>query len=295
MRNKSSLLIAVVAIIMVCALTVAFVGCSEKGVAQADEPTPVVYTIVDDESGTTWTVTIVDETTCVMSDGTTETNLNYTIVDGILTLTNPETSESVSFVVNADNTLTPNVTEEIPETDTDITIEAEVDEEKLTEQVTQIISDFLGNYLQESFVAQIISWLIDVGAMGALVAIFLKYRKYKHTTVEDITKLAGQTIKEQLGSSFKDMDGNTAKLIGEMFVAIGTLAAKMDNLIQAFALSQDKSAEGKIAMLQIVQGTTEDKNLNDKIEEMKTEITTTDAAIQEVEEKVQGEYKDISW
>lgn len=295
MRNKTSLLIAVVAIIMVCALTVAFVGCSEMGVAQADEPTPVVYTIVDDESGTTWTVTIVDETTCVLSDGTTETNLNYTIVDGILTLTNPETSESVSFVVNADNTLTPNVTEEIPETDTDITIEAEVDEEKLTEQVTQIISDFLGNYLQESFVAQIITWLIDIGAMGALVAIFLKYRKYKHTTVEDITKLAGQTIKEQLGSSFKDMDGNTAKLIGEMFVAIGTLAGKMDNLIQAFALSQDKSAEGKIAMLQIVQGTTEDKNLNDKIEEMKTEITTTEEAIQEVEEKVQGEYKDISW
>ena len=295
MRNKKSLLIAVVAIIMVCALTVAFVGCSEKGVAQADEPTPVVYTLVDDESGTTWTVTIVDGTTCVMSDGTTETNLNYTIVDGILTLTNPETSESVSFVVNADNTLTPNVTEEIPETDTDITIEAEVDEEKLTEQVTQIISDFLGNYLQESFVAQIISWLIDVGALGALVAIFLKYRKYKHTTVEDITKLAGQTIREQLGSNFKDMDGNTAKLIGEMFVAIGTLAAKMDNLIQAFALSQDKSAEGKIAMLQIVQGTTEDKNLNDKIEEMKTEITTTEEAIQEVEEKVQGEYKDISW
>lgn len=295
MRNKRSLLIAVVAIIMVCALTVAFVGCSEKGVAQADEPTPVVYTLVDDESGTTWTVTIVDETTCVMSDGTTETNLNYTIVDGILTLTNPETSESVSFVVNADNTLTPNVTEEIPETDTDITIEAEVDEEKLTEQVTQIISDFLGDYLQESFVAQIISWLIDVGAMGAVVAIFLKYRKYKHTTIEDITKLAGQTIKEQLGSSFKDMDGNTAKLIGEMFVAIGTLSAKMDNLIQAFALSQDKSAEGKIAMLQIVQGTTEDKNLNDKIEEMKTEITTTEEAIQEVEEKVQGEYKDISW
>lgn len=295
MRNKKSLLIAVVAIIMVCALAVAFVGCSEKGVAQADEPTPVVYTLVDDESGTTWTVTIVDETTCVLSDGTDETNLNYTIVDGILTLTNPETSESVSFVVNADNTLTPNVTEEIPETDTDITIEAEVDEEKLTEQVTQIISDFLGNYLQESFVAQIISWLIDVGAVGAAVAIFFKYRKYKHTTIEDITKLAGQTIKEQLGSSFKDMDGNTAKLIGEMFVAIGTLAAKMDNLIQAFALSQDKSAEGKIAMLQIVQGTTEDKNLNDKIEEMKTEITTTEEAIQEVEEKVQGEYKDISW
>ena len=295
MKNKRSLLIAVVAIIMVCALAVAFVGCSEKGVAQADEPTPVVYTLVDDESGTTWTVTIVDETTCVMSDGTTETNLNFTIVDGILTLTNPETSESASFVVNADNTLTPNVTEEIPETDTDITIEAEVDEEKLTEQVTQIISDFLGNYLQESFVAQIITWLIDIGAMGALVAIFLKYRKYKHTTLEDITKLASQTIKEQLGSSFKDMDGNTAKLIGEMFVAIGTLAAKMDNLIQAFALSQDKSAEGKIAMLQIVQGTTEDKNLNDKIEEMKTEITTTEEAIQEVEEKVQGEYKDISW
>ena len=295
MRNKKSLLIAVVAIIMVCALAVAFVGCSEKGVAQADEPTPVVYTLVDDESGTTCTVTIVDETTCVMSDGTTETNLNYTIVDGILTLTNPETSESVSFVVNADNTLTPNVTEEVPETDTDITIEAEVDEEKLTEQVTQIISDFLGDYLQESFVAQIISWLIDVGAVGAAVAIFFKYRKYKHTTIEDITKLAGQTIREQLGSNFKDMDGNTAKLIGEMFVAIGTLSAKMDNLIQAFALSQDKSAEGKIAMLQIVQGTTEDKNLNDKIEEMKTEITTTEEAIQEVEEKVQGEYKDISW
>ena len=295
MRNKSSLLIAVVAIIMVCVFAVAFVGCSEKGVAQADEPTPVVYTFVDDESGTTWTVTIVDETTCVMSDGTTETNLTYTIVDGILTLTNPETSESVSFVVNADNTLTPNVTEETPEPGTDITIEAEVDEEKLTQQVTQIISDFLGNYLQESFVAQIISWLVDVGALGALVAIFLKYRKYKHTTIEDITKLAGQTIKEQLGSNFKDMDGNTAKLIGEMFVAIGTLAAKMDNLIQAFALSQDKSAEGKIAMLQIVQGTTEDKNLNNKIEEMKTEITTTEEAIQEVEEKVQGEYKDISW
>lgn len=295
MKNKRSLLIAVVAIIMVCALTVAFVGCSEKGVAQADEPTPVVYTLVDDESGTTWTITIVDETTCVLSDGTDETTLNYTITDGILTLTNPETSESVSFVVNADNTLTPNVTEEIPETDTDITIEAEVDEEKLTEQVTQIISDFLGNYLQESFVAQIISWLIDVGALGALVGIFLKYRKYKHTTLEDITKLAGETIKNQLGESFKDMDGNTAKLIGEMFVAIGTLSAKMDNLIQAFALSQDKSAEGKIAMLQIVQGTTEDKNLNDKIEEMKTEITTTEEAIQEVEEKVQGEYKDISW
>lgn len=304
--KKTNIILIVAMALVVCVLSAfVLIGCDTTEVARAEEIVgegePVVepiavYTMID-EDGTTWTVTILDETNCVLSDGTTETALTYALVDGILTLTNEVSQASISFVVNVDNTLSQHVPEDEIETPTldldSITVEAEVDEEKLTEKVTKIIEDFLGDYLQESLVAQIISWLIETGVLGALVVIFLKYRKYRHTTIGDIEKLAGESIKTQLGENFKGMDANTKVMIGDVIKTIAELSEKMNVLLQAFALAQDTSSEGRIAMLKLVQGIAEDKQVVEKIEEIKDDIVAKDEAVKEIEEKVQGEYEDI--
>lgn len=291
--KKTSIIMIVAMALVVCVLSAtALIGCTGTEIARADENVvePIATYTMTDETGVVWTVTILDETNCKLSDGTTETALTYTLVDGVLTLTNPETGVVVAFVVNADNTLS----EYVPETDTSIKVEAEVDEEQLTEQVTQIIEDFLGQYLQETYVAQIISWLVETGALGALVVIFLKYRKYRHTTIGDIEKLVNEKIKECLGENFKGMDANTKAMIGDVIKSVGDLKDNMNTLLQAFALSQDPSSEGRIAMLKLVQGIAEDKQVVEKIEEIKDEIVAQDEAVKVVEEKVQGEYKDIN-
>lgn len=289
--------------LVVCVLSAtALIGCTGTEIARADEIVgegepvvePIAVYTMTDEDGTTWTITILDETNCVLTDGATETALTYTLIDGILTLTNPVSEATVSFIVNVDNTIAPYVPE-TPEPDSDsIKVEAEVDEEKLTEQVTQIIEDFLGQYLQESYVAQIISWLIETGVLGALVVIFLKYRKYRHTTIGDIERLANEKIKESLGENFKGMDANTMAMVGNVIKSVADLKDNMNTLLQAFALSQDPSSEGRIAMLKLVQGIAEDKQVVEKIEEIKDEIVAQDEAVKVVEEKVQGEYKDIN-
>lgn len=306
--RKTNIILIVAMALVVCVLSAfVLIGCNTTEIAFADEivgeDEPIVepiavYTMTDEE-GTTWTITILDETNCVLTDGTTETALTYTLIDGILTLTNPVSKATVSFVVNVDNTIAPYVPETEGETETpnfdweSIVVDAEVDEEKLTEQVTKIIEDFLGNYLQESMVAQIISWLIETGVLGALVVIFLKYRKHKHTTIEDITKLAGESIKTQLGENFKGMDANTKVMIGDVIKTVADLSEKMNVLLQAFALAQDPTSEGRIAMLKLVQGIAEDKQVVEKIEEIKDDIVAKDEAVKEIEDKVQGEYEDI--
>jgi hypothetical protein len=307
MKKRNIILIVAMALV-VCALSAfVLIGCNGNEVALAEEIVgegePVVepiavYTMAD-EDGTTWTITILDETNCVLTDGTTETALTYTLIDGILTLTNPVSEATVSFVVNVDNTIAPYVPETEGETEAptidweSIVVDAEVDEEKLTAQVTKIIEDFLGNYLQESMVAEIISWLIETGVLGALVVIFLKYRKFRHTTIADIEKLANEKIKESLDENFKGMDANTAKMICNAMEAINDLSKKFDILLQATALSQDPSSEGRIAMLQLVQGISDDKKVVEKIEEIKDEIVAEQVAVQEVKDQVAGEYKSI--
>lgn len=310
MKKTTIFLVAMALMVLVLSAFV-IVGCTDTtAIAYADEIvdeggeevvpelTPIATYTMTDEDGTNWVINILDETNCTLSDGTTETALTYTLVDGILTLTNPVSEVSIAFVVNVDNTLAPYIpegeTEETPKLDMDsITVEAEVDEEKLTEQVTKIIEDFLGNYLQESMVADIVTWLIDIGAMGALVGIFLKYRKYKHTTIGDMEKLVQEVVKKQMEENFKAMDGNTAKFICEAMEAINELSKKFDVVLQATALAQDPSAEGKIAMLKLVQGISDDKKIVEKIEEIKDEIVAEQEAVKEVEEKVAGEYTEI--
>jgi hypothetical protein len=307
--KKTSIFMIVAMALVVCVLSAAaLIGCTGTEIARADENVgegepvvePIAVYTMTDESGTTWTITILDTTNCVLTDGTTETALTYTLVDGVLTLTNPETEVVVSFIVNVDNTLSTYVPETDDETETptidweSIVVDAEVDEEKLTEQVTKIIEDFLGNYLQENQVAQIISWLVETGVLGALVVIFLKYRKFRHTTIGDIEKLVNEKIKESLGENFKGIDANVNKMILDIGEEISILREQNKVLIQAIALSQDTSSEGRIAMLKLAQGITEDKRVIEKIEEIKDEIVAQDEAVKVVEEKVQGEYKDIN-
>ena len=307
--KKTNIIWIVAIALVVCVLSaVALIGCNGTEVARAEEIVgegepvvePIAVYTMTDEDGITWTITILTDVDCVLTDGTTETALTYTLVDGVLTLTNPVSGVVVSFIVNVDNTITLYVPETEGETETptidweSIVVDAEVDEEKLTEQVTKIIEDFLGNYLQENQVAQIISWLVETGVLGALVVIFLKYRKFRHTTIGDIEKLVNEKIKESLGENFKGMDANVNKMILDIGEEISILREQNKVLIQAIALSQDTSSEGRIAMLKLAQGITEDKRVIEKIEEIKDEIVANDEAVKEVQEKVADNYEKIN-
>lgn len=274
-------------LVMVLAITFAFVGVfyfAGNEIAYAAEE-PVVY-VCDGE--TPLTITIVDETTCTATYGDLTNTLNYVIDGSKLTLTNVEKGTTMSFTIGEGNKLT-----KIDNTIVEPAPASDITSEEVAEEVKGKISDYLNQFLTESLVVKIITWLIDIGAIGALVGIYLKYRKYRHTTLGDIEDIAKDKIGEALKEKFGEMDGDVVEKLKEYTAQAKEIQDKIDVLLKAFALSQDKSAEGKLAMLNLLQDKTEDKEVEEKIEEIKEEIVETQDAVNDIVDKVDGEYKDI--
>lgn len=283
---KSTIKLATI-LIMVFAITLAFTGVSYfagVNIASAEEG-PVVYTSVDND-GNVMTITIIDETTCSATYLDSVATLQYEIKDGVITLTNTEKGTSIKFDIGADNKLTPH--EDTPKVE-----EKSVNEDEVSEKVSEKISEYLSSFLQESLVVKIISWLIDIGAIGALVGIYFKYRKYKNTTLGDIEKLAEEKIESAIKEKFSDLQGDVTKQLSVELKNLKTVDDKINVLLQAFALSQDKTSEGKIAMLNLLQGKVEDQAVEEKIVEIKEDIVDAVEKVEEIVEKVEGEYTEI--
>ena len=64
----------------------------------------------------------------------------------------------------------------------------ETEQEPTLDEFKAEVQAWMSQYMEESLVVKIITWMVDAGVLSALFVVYLKYRKYKHTTIEDLTK-----------------------------------------------------------------------------------------------------------
>lgn len=180
------------------------------------------------------------------------------------------------------------ITEEPPVTTGEITEETpetEQTEEKSYEEIaTDIAENILSQYLPEYQVQKIISLGIGgvVIVLGfALIIVYAKYRKYKHNNLVDVKNTVITETEKDLAEKLTIFSQEQIKPIIE----------QINNLVKIIALSQDNSANGKLALLEFISANNEAAKATS--ETIKESITETENTKKAVQEQVSGEYKDL--
>ena len=169
------------------------------------------------------------------------------------------------------------ITEETPETE-------QTEEKSYEEIATDIAESILSQYLPEYQVQKIISLGIGgviIVLVVALLVIYAKYRKYKHNNLVDVKNTVITETEKDLAEKLTIFSQEQIKPIIE----------QINNLVKIIALSQDNSANGKLALLEFISANNETAKATS--ETVKENITETENTKKAVQEQVSGEYKDL--
>lgn len=171
------------------------------------------------------------------------------------------------------------------------------DEPEIAEEQEPTVDDFkaeveawLSQYMEESMVVKIITWLVDAGVLSALFVVYLKYRKYKHTTIENLTKQFSDKIGIWLKENF---DKLSAEQIDKIIKSVDDLEKSNETIMKVLVLMQDNTAKGKAALIEYLGSKTDSKEVKDAVLEVNEALEEQEEIKTKVNEKVEGEYEEI--
>lgn len=173
---------------------------------------------------------------------------------------------------------------------TTTTSSSELTQEEVEKTIKEKFENWASEYVSWDYVSSIINWSIDTGLLSVIAFLIVKTRKYKSLTGEQIVDLLKTQMVDTLKNSFKEMSEEQLK---QLVLNMDKLSSDIEVMKKALVLAQDKTAEGKIALLNLINGTTENKETKEAIEEQKEKIEKEEAKIEEVKSAVDGEYKEI--
>ena len=162
------------------------------------------------------------------------------------------------------------------------------EDEPLTEEgFTEKIREFFEQYLSADMVANIINWAIDSGLLIALFGVYLKYRKYKSLSSEEIAKKVDDRIKQELKESFGKL---SEEQLQQLIDKVNSYEDVLNTLEKALILSQDKTAEGKKALLDLISEKTNSSEVKKEASNVKEKVVEEQKTIDEIQEKVKDNY-----
>lgn len=162
------------------------------------------------------------------------------------------------------------------------------EDEPLTEEgFTEKIREFFEQYLSADMVANIINWAIDSGLLIALFGVYLKYRKYKSLSSEEIAKKVDDRIKQELKESFEKL---SEERLQQLIDKVNSYEDVLNTLEKALILSQDKTAEGKKALLDLISEKTNSSEVKKEASNVKEKVVEEQKTIDEIQEKVKDNY-----
>lgn len=173
---------------------------------------------------------------------------------------------------------------------TTTTSSSELTQEEVEKTIKEKIENWASEYVSWDYVSSIINWSIDTGLLSVIALLVVKTRKYKSMTGEEIVNLLKSQLIETLTTNFKEMSEEQLK---QLVLNMDKLSSDIEVMKKALVLAQDKTAEGKIALLNLIDGTTENKETKEAIDEQKEKIEKEEAKIEEVKSAVDGDYKEI--
>ena len=168
--------------------------------------------------------------------------------------------------------------------------ESEAEPEPTLDDFKAEVSDWLSQYMEESMVVKIITWMIDAGVLTALFAVYLKYRKYKHTTIEDLTKQFGDKVGVWLKENF---DKLSAEQIDKIKQSVDDLEKSNETIMKVLVLMQDNTAKGKAALIEYLGSKTDSPEIKQAVTDVSNTLEEQEKVITEVKSKVQGKYESI--
>lgn len=162
------------------------------------------------------------------------------------------------------------------------------EDEPLTEEgFTEKVREFFEQYLSADMVANIINWAIDSGLLIALFGVYLKYRKYKSLSSEEIAKKVDDRIKQELKESFEKL---SEEQLQQLIDKVNSYEDVLNTLEKALILSQDKTAEGKKALLDLISEKTNSSEVKKEASNVKEKVVEEQKTIDEIQEKVKDNY-----
>ena len=163
-------------------------------------------------------------------------------------------------------------------------------QEEVEETITQKIKEYAEKYLNAEMVANVINWAINSGLIVALATIYLKYRKYKSMSSKEICEEVKKEVLIALGDEFKKLSEEQQQGI---LKAIDELCKEMENMKKALVISNDKTYEGKLAMLKLMEETTKETETKEQIKKVETQVKEEQKKDEQVKETVKKDYVPI--
>lgn len=162
---------------------------------------------------------------------------------------------------------------------------AVVEEEITIDEFKAGVEEYLSQYLEESWVVKIVTWLIDAGVLSALFVIYLKYSKYKHTTIEQLFNKFKEEAGKWLENAKDDLEDSKLQ---EVKNALNDIIITNENIMKALVLMQDKSSEGKIALIDFLGTKTKEEKI---LKEVKHTIEEEQNEKEKINDLVKDDYK----
>lgn len=202
---------------------------------------------------------------------------------------------SALLFANVDDTTTAitDTTETTTITNSDITINdsgEDITYDESEQEVIDTLKEWLLQFFDSNLVGFVINWAIDAGLITIIAGIYFKYRKYKAKSSQEIASEVKQQISEILNASFKDLSSEQQEKIINV---ISKLNSEIETLKKALVLAQDKTAEGKIALLNLINETTKEVEVIKEVEKVKEKVIEENNKEKQVNEKVKEKYKPV--
>ena len=167
---------------------------------------------------------------------------------------------------------------------------AEQDAEPTLEEFKAEVQEWMSQYMEESMVIRIITWLVDAGILSALLTIYIRYKKYKHTSLEELLAL----FKIEMGGWLKENFDNLSKEQTDKVVnSIDKLENAVQTIMKVLVLMQDNTAQGKIALMEYLGAKTNSEEVKKAVAEVNETLEAQEKVNAEIKAKVAGEYEEI--
>ena len=161
-----------------------------------------------------------------------------------------------------------------------------ITEQQFEEKAKAKLSQWLGDGLAY----QIIEWAIDAGVLGALFVVYVKYRKYKATSIGDVVELTKKEVGKYLTENFKDLSATSIKEIVE---TVNELQNSIETIMKVLVLMQDTTTKGKSALLDFLGSKTKSDTIKQATVEVNKELEVEIKQEQEIIENTQKEFNNI--
>lgn len=175
------------------------------------------------------------------------------------------------------------------------TVETEIVEEteetELTkEALIQKLKDKIDQNIEDGKIKDIIYLVLFSGFGTGLIGVYVKYRKYKHNTLEDVVKTVHNELAEFCTEQFNNL---SVEKIAPVIEKVNELNKGIETITKVLVLMQDKTPEGRIALLEYLGVKTENADIKASVVEIEKNIEEQNKTAQEVNSKVKEEYNEI--